>query len=162
MTLNNLYLISQIFAVLLVAPTLVYLALQIRQGAEQLRSESRQTQLENDQVGVYKFVEYPELGRISSQIEAPTFEEKTKLAFWMIGQMRAREYEWLQYKSGAMTKEAWETYRGVIYFVLGTPRNKALWAICKSYFNREFVASVDDMMHDVPPSDFWDQLEQAG
>ncbi|MEZ5918196.1 MAG: hypothetical protein R3C40_11650, partial [Parvularculaceae bacterium] len=87
MTLNDLYLISQIIAVLLVAPTLLYLALQIRQGTEQLRSESRQTQLENDQVGVYKFVEFPELGRISSQIQAPTFEEKTKLAFWMIGQM---------------------------------------------------------------------------
>ncbi|MEZ5894981.1 MAG: hypothetical protein R3C51_01150 [Parvularculaceae bacterium] len=162
MTLNDLYLISQIIAVLLVAPTLLYLALQIRQGTEQLRSESRQTQLENDQVGVYKFVEFPELGRISSQIQAPTFEEKTKLAFWMIGQMRAREYEWLQYKSGAMTKEAWETYRGVIYFVLGTPRNKALWNLCKTYFNPGFVASVSELTRDAPPTDFWEQLEKTG
>ncbi|WDI32176.1 hypothetical protein PUV54_03090 [Hyphococcus flavus] len=162
MTLNDVYLISQIIAVLLVAPTLLYLALQIRQGAEQLRSETRQTQLENDQVGVYKFVEFPELGRIASQTETPSFEEKTKLVFWMIGQMRAREYEWLQYKSGAMTKEAWETYRGVIYFVLGTARNRALWELCKSYFNAEFVASVNDMMCDVPQIEFWEQLEKTG
>jgi len=32
----------------------------------------------------------------------------------MIGQMRTREFEWLQYKSGAMDKEAWESYRGII------------------------------------------------
>ncbi len=162
MTLNDAYLISQIIAVLLVAPTLLYLALQIRQGAEQLRSETRQTQLENDQVGVYKFVEFPELGRIAAQTETPSFEEKTKLVFWMIGQMRAREYEWLQYKSGAMTKEAWETYRGVIYFVLGTARNRELWALCKNYFNTEFVASVNDMMSDVPQIEFWEQLENTG
>jgi len=162
MTLNDAYLISQIIAVLLVAPTLLYLALQIRQGAEQLRSETRQTQLENDQVGVYKFVEFPDLGRIASQTETPSFEEKTKLVFWMIGQMRAREYEWLQYKSGAMTKEAWETYRGVIYFVLGTARNRELWELCKNYFNAEFVASVNDMMGDVPQIEFWEQLEKTG
>jgi hypothetical protein len=42
--------------------------------------------------------------------------------------MRAREYEWLQYKNGAITKETWETYRGVIYFVLGTERSRAALA----------------------------------
>ena len=162
MTLNEIYLISQVAAAVLVAPTLLYLALQIRQGADQLRSETRQTQLENDQAGVYKFVEFPELGRISSQAETPTFEEKTKLIFWMIGQMRAREYEWLQYKSGAMTKEAWETYRGVIRFVLGTVRNRELWDLCKNYFNPEFVASVNEMMRDSPPIEFWRSLEKVG
>lgn len=158
MTLEQVALIAQIIGVVVVAVTLIYLTIQVRQGAEQMKSESRQAQLANDQTGVYKFVEFPDLGRIASQGETPTFDEKTQLFFWMIGQLRAREFEYLQYKSGAMTKDAWETYRGVIFFVLGTPRTRALWALCKVYFNNDFVDMVDDMIRDMPTIQLWDEL----
>jgi len=158
MTLEQIALIAQIIGVVVVAATLIYLTIQVRQGAQQMRSESRQAQLANDQTGVYKFVEFPDLGRIASQDETPSFDEKTQLFFWMIGQLRAREFEYLQYKSGAMTKDAWESYRGVIFFVLGTPRTRALWPLCKVYFNREFVGVVDDMIGDTPPIQFWEEL----
>ncbi len=160
MTLEEIALVAQIVGVIVVAATLVYLTIQVRQGAEQLRSEARQTQLENDQTGVYKFVEFPAIARSFSQQETPSFEEKTQMYFWIIGQMRAREYEWLQYKSGAMTKESWETYRDVIFFVLGTPRSRAAWELCKDYFNAGFVAMVADMVKDAPVIDIWDRLEK--
>lgn len=158
MTLDQIAQIAQIVGVVIVAITLIYLTIQIKQGAAQLRSETRQTQLENDQTGVYKFVEYPELGRIFSQEETPTFSEKTQLFFWMIGQMRAREYEWLQYKSGVMDQSSWETYRDVIYFVLGTDRARALWGICEVYFNPEFAKMVENMLANVDTTDLWDRL----
>ena len=160
MTLEKIALIAQIIGVIVVAVTLIYLTIQVRQGAEQMRSESRQAQLANDQTGVYKFVEFPDLGRIASQLEKPTFDEKTQLFFWMIGQLRAREFEYLQYKSGAMTKDSWETYRGVIFFVLGTPRTRALWPLCKVYFNKGFADIVDDMIRDMPAIRFWDELSE--
>lgn len=159
MTLEQAALIAQIVGVVVVAATLIYLAMQVHQGAQQMRSEGRQAQLTYDQTGVYKFVDFPELGRIFSQVETPTYEEKTKLLFWMIGQMRAREYEWLQYRNGAITEESWQTYQGVIYFVLGTPRGRALWALCRDYFNTDFVAMVDTMVTDSPPIDLWVQLQ---
>ncbi len=162
MTLEQIALIAQIIGVAVVAGTLIYLALQVHQGAQQMRSEARQAQLTYDQTGVYKFVDFPELGRIFSQAETPSFEEKTKLYFWIIGQMRAREYEWLQYQNGAITQESWETYRGVIYFVLGTPRGRALWALCRGYFNEGFAGMVDGMVKDVPPIDLWDRLAEIG
>lgn len=159
MTLEQAALVAQIVGVVVVAATLIYLALQVHQGARQMRSEARQAQLTYDQTGVYKFVDFPELGRIFSQTELPSFEEKTKLFFWMIGQMRAREYEWLQYRNGAITKESWETYSGVIFFVLGTERGRALWEVCQDYFNPGFVEMVAAMMKDVPPIDLWDRLQ---
>ena len=159
MTLEQIALVAQIVGVVVVGATLIYLTIQVRQGADQMRSEGRQAQLTYDQTGVYKFVDFPELGRIFSQTETPSFEEKTKLFFWMIGQMRAREYEWLQFRNGAITKESWETYRGVIYFVLGTERGRALWQVCRGYFNPDFTAMVDEMMQNVPPIDLWDRLE---
>jgi hypothetical protein len=41
MTLNDAYLVSQIVAVFLVAPTLLYLALQVRQNTLQMRAAAR-------------------------------------------------------------------------------------------------------------------------
>ncbi|NNU14741.1 hypothetical protein HK107_00200 [Parvularcula sp. ZS-1/3] len=161
MTLDQIAQVAQIIGVAIVAVTLIYLTIQIKQGTAQLRSDTRQTQLENDQTGVYKFVEYPELGRIFSQEETPTFSEKTQLFFWMIGQMRAREYEWLQYKSGAMDQGSWETYRDVIYFVLGTERARDLWEICAAYFNPEFVEMVEAMTADSGTTDLWDRLAKV-
>ena len=160
MTLEELALIARIVGVFAVAATLIYLTIQVRLGAEQMRSEGRQAQLTYDQTGVYKFVDSPELGRIFSQAETSSFEEKTKLFFWVIGQMRAREYEWLQYKNGAITKESCETYKGVIHFVLGTPRGRALWALCRGYFNTGFAEMVHGMVVDVPPIDLWDRLAE--
>ncbi|WP_224490902.1 hypothetical protein [Robertkochia flava] len=160
MTLEDISYITQIIGLLVVIITLIYLSVQVKQGKELLRSDSRQGQVTNDQNGVYKFVEYPEIGRIFSQEETPEFEEKVKLIFWMIGQMRAREHEWLQYKNGALDEETWMGYRGVIYFLLGTKRARALWKLCSPYFNQDFVKMAEGMMKDVPETDFWDRLQE--
>ena len=58
-----------------------------------------------------------------------------------------------------ITKESWETYQGVIYFVLGTERGRALWQLCRGYFNAGFADKVDAMVRDVPPIDLWEQLQ---
>jgi len=160
MSLEQFAQLAEILGTVAVVVTLIYLAAQVRQGAQILWSESRQAQVAYDQGGVYKFVEYPELGRLFSQAEKPTPEEKTRLLFWMIGQMRAREHEWLQYRTGALDEETWVSYRDVIYFLLGTRRAKALWGLCSPYFNQDFVAMVATMVEGVPEIDFWDNLER--
>ena len=162
MSLEQIGHIAEIIGQIAVIVTLVYLAAQVRQGAQILWSESRQAQVAYDQGGVYKFVEYPELGRLFSQVEKPSFAEKTRLLFWMIGQMRAREHEWLQYRSGALDEETWISYRDVIYFLLGTKRAKELWGLCSSYFNPDFVEMVAKMIEGVPEIDFWEKLERIG
>ena len=159
MSLEQFAYLAEIIGVIVVIVTLIYLSSQIRQGAELLRSESRQAQVNNGLVGVYKLVEHPELGRIFSGTETPSFTEKTRLQFWIIGQMRAREHEWLQYKSGALDEVTWFSYRRVIYFVLGTERARALWSLCSLYFNADFVEMVGKMIEEVPCIDFWEKLE---
>jgi len=159
MTLEQVAYLAEIIGVIIVVVTLVYLSVQVRQGAELLRSESRQAQVTNDQEGVYKFVEHPELGRLFSQKETPTFAEKTRLNFWIIGQMRAREHEWFQYRSGALDEETWLSYRGVIYFLLGTKRARELWDLCSPFFNSDYVEMVRKLMDGVPETDYWEKLE---
>jgi hypothetical protein len=159
MTLEQGAHLAEIIGVIVVVVTLIYLSVQVRQGTELLRSESRQAQVTNDQDGVYKFVEHPELGRLFSQVETPSFTEKTKLNFWLIGQMRAREHEWLQFKSGALDEETWLSYRDVIYFLLGTKRARELWGLCSPFFNSDYVEMVEAMMEGVPEIDYWEKLE---
>ena len=159
MTLEQYAYLAEIIGVIVVVVTLIYLSVQVQQGKELLRSESRQAQVANDQNGVFKFVEHPELGRLFCQQEAPSFEEKVKLQFWIIGQMRAREHEWLQHRSGAMDEETWMSYRDVIFFLLGTERARSLWEMCAPFFNPDFAAMVDQMITEVPCIDFWDKLE---
>jgi hypothetical protein len=159
MALEQYAYLAEIVGSIVVVATLIYLSLQVRQGADLLRSEARQTQVNNGLVGVYKFVEHPELGRTFSGTETPSLADKTKLQFWIVGQMRAREHEWLQYKSGAMDEVTWLSYRGVIYFVLGTERARALWGLCSPYFNADFVKMVNTMIKEIPYIDFWEKLE---
>jgi len=159
MTLEEWSYVSQIVGAVFVVITLIYLALQVRQGTQLLLSEARQVALTTDQGGVYQFIEFPGLGRAMSDSERPTFEEKTQLMFWIIAQMRAREHEWLQYKSGALDGDAWLSYREVIYFILGTPRARELWSLCSGYFNKEFVGMVEKMTADSVDSDFWGKLK---
>jgi len=151
--------LAQIIGTLVIVLTLLYLSIQGRMGNELLRSESRQLLHTNDMSGVYKFVEYPELARLFSQAETPTLEEKTRLMFWIIGQTRTRKHEWPQYESGALDEETWHSTRDVTYFVLGTERARALWALCSPYFNTEFAAMVAGMIEAVPPIDFWERVE---
>lgn len=157
--LEQLAYLAEIIGVIVVTVTLIYLSIQVRQGSDLLRSEARQAQVNNDQTGVFKFVEHPELGRLFSQKETPSFDEKTKLLFWIIGQMRAREHEWLQHRSGAMDEETWLSYREVIYFLLGTERARDLWELCSGYFNPDYAATVAKMLEDFPTIDFWEKLE---
>lgn len=160
MTLEDAANLAEIVGVFVVVVTLIYLAIQVRQGAAILRSEARQAQVSNDQNGVFRFLEYPQLGRIFSQAKTPTVAEKTQLAFWIIGQMRAREHEYLQYRSGAMDEETWLAYRDVIFFLLGTRRAREIWMLCKGYFDADFTLMVDELVCDTPETDFWTQLEQ--
>jgi len=159
MTLEQYAYLAEIIGVIAVIVTLIYLSVQIRQGTELLRSESRQAQVSNDQNGVYMFVEHAELGRLFSQKETPGFADKTRLQFWIVGQMRAREHEWLQYRSGALDEETWLSYRDVIFFLLGTERARELWGLCTPFFNAEYVEMVTTMMEGVPPIDFWEKLD---
>lgn len=156
---NAVAAIGQLVGTVAVVITLFYLAIQVRQGTEVLQSESRQAQAANDQNGVYKFVENPDLSRIFSQPETPTFEEKAKLYFWIIGSMRNREHEWLQYRNGSLDEETWMSYRSVIYFLLGTQRARALWDLCRPFFNPEFGDMVEEMISDVPFVDVWEKIE---
>ncbi len=161
MTLEQYAYVAEILGVVIVTFTLIYLSIQLRQGADLLRSEARQAQVSNDQININQFFEHPEVGSITSTKETPSFEEKTRLMFWIVSVMRAREHEWLQYKAGNLDETTWLSYRGVISFALGTERARHLWKLCAPFFNSEYVEMVKELVDESPTLDFWDQIDAA-
>ena len=57
MTLEQYAYLAEILGVIVVIVTLIYLSMQVRQGADLLRSEARQAQVNNDQNNIYKFID---------------------------------------------------------------------------------------------------------
>jgi hypothetical protein len=161
MTLDQIAQVFQILGVLVVAGTLIYLSIQVRQGSDLLRSEARQAQVTFDQTNILQFIEYPELARLMSSEETPSFEEKTRLFFWIILTMRTGEHEWMQYQSGNLDEETWLGYRAVIGFALCTERNRNLWAVCSPNFHSDFVAMVTKYVKENPPFNLWPLIEEV-
>ncbi len=139
--------------------TLIYLARQIRQENVLLRSEARQALVATDQEHICKFIDHPDLAKTFAGKEPATEDEKTRMNFWIIASLRAREFEWTQHNAGALDKETWFAYSQVIFFTLGTERSRQYWAACKGFFNPNFVAYVEDMIKDAPPVDYWAKIE---
>jgi hypothetical protein len=140
--------------------TLVYLARQVHQENLLLRSEARQSQTAMDQQHLIQFIDHPDLAKSFAGKEPISKEERTRMYFWIAASIRAREFEWTQYQSGALDKQAWEAYINVIYFTLGTQRARDYWAETQHFFNPEFVKVVNGMIEGTPVTDFWDKVEK--
>lgn len=157
--LEQLSYIAEITSGIVVVVTIIYLAIQVRQGMESLRSDTQQTALTIALSNTHQVMHHPEMAGALIQDECPSLEQKVTLQFWIIAQMRVREFEWLRYRSGVLDEASWQTYRNVIPFVLGTKRSRALWELCTPFFNKDFVAMVGDMLKQAPLVDFWERLD---
>ena len=140
----------EIVASLAVLVTLVFLTVQIRQANALMRSEARQAQMINDQEHIYKIIQHPDIAASFTSQGTIGDEEKTRLMFWIVASMRARENEWFQYRQGVLDATTWASYRQVIPFTLGTQRARALWHLCQVFFDSEFVEIVDEMIEGEP------------
>lgn len=160
MEMTTLFAWLQAASSLAVLVTLIYLARQVRQENVLLRSEARQALVATDQEQIYKFIEHPDLAKTFAGKGPATDEEKTRMNFWIIASLRAREFEWTQHNAGALDKETWLAYSQVIGFILGTERARQYWAACQGFFNPRFVEFVEAMIKDAPPIDYWAKIEQ--
>ena len=77
MTLEQYAYLAEIIGVIIVVVTLVYLSLQVRQGANLMRSEARQAQVSADLDIIYKWMEWPDI-----QESVPLCQDSCRVCFW--------------------------------------------------------------------------------
>ena len=146
----------EVVASIAVLISLVFLNVQIRQTNSLMRSEARQAQVVIDQEHIAKFIEHPDLASAYASKESLDHDDKTRLWFWVVLSMRAREHEWFQYQHGALDAQSWDSYKRVIPFTLGTNRTRRYWSVTRGFFDPGFAELVDEMIRDQPETDFWD------
>ena len=138
---------------------IVFLAVEIRQNNELLRSESRQTLVSNDvtsltaNMGNTDVFEKLALGRSLSA------DDQLRLSFMFALDLRNREFEYFQYKNGLLDEETWLAYRNVILINHSTPLGRRWWDVVgRGIVDPAFAALVDELLVDAEPNEMYRRM----
>ena len=139
MTLETIYYITQIIAVIAVVASLIFVGLQVRQGAEQTRLNTRALKATSHHAITDSFNHLnttlatdPDLARIwdagNKGIENLKPEELTAYYSILLAYIRVFETLFFQSQTGTMARELWEAERRVLQFMFALPGVQQWWA----------------------------------
>ncbi len=161
MTLEQYAAIAEITGVIIVVVTLLYLSVQVRQGARLMRSESRQALLSNTREQLLAYLDNVDLFEKMAGEEKLSPADQLRFGSLWILNMRNREHEWFQYKDGILDEGTWLSYREIIRLTLSSKRHRTWWSKMKGVFDSDFVELVDQFIGETPESDIWDKSFRA-
>lgn len=146
--------LAEIAGSIVVVATLIFLAVQLRQHNQLLKSESRKAQLSNDQTSILIGLDHPEVWAMMHSPEPLSQRDQFRLSAAYLIDMRNREFEFFQYKNGELDEAAWKAYREIIRFNHATKRGRRWWdTVGRGVFDPEFVETVDNLLAESPPND---------
>ena len=161
MTLEQYAYLAEIIGVIIVVVTLVYLSLQVRQGANLMRSEARQALMNNTRGQVLAYLDNVDLfDKMSDEEKLSPADQMRFSSLWILN-MRNREHEWFQYKDGILDEPTWLSYRKIIRLTLSSKRHRTWWNKMKGVFDSEFAEMVDQFIGETPESNIWDEHLRA-
>ena len=161
MTLEQYAAIAEITGVIIVVVTLLYLSVQVRQGAHLMRSESRQALLTSQRDVTLAYLENNDVfDKMAGQEKLSSADQRRFSCLWIIN-MRNREHEWFQYQDGILDEATWLSYREILRATLSSKRHRAWWSKAKSVFDSDFVEMVDLFINKTPESDIWEEFMGA-
>ena len=145
--------IVEIIGVLVVVPTVIYLAIQTRQNTHAVQASIRQSMLEEDCNFLYKHQEFPFTNPLLIDARELTEEELSQAVISILAFVRSRESHWLQFKNGVIDSETWETYRTPMIDQLTTKVGRAIWnfIVSRKLLNKKFAEEVNTYLDDIKP-----------
>jgi hypothetical protein len=134
---------------ILIAVTLIYLSVQVRQNTRALQTQSRQAALSCSLAELLAAVEHRDIHlAIMRGVNGLSPEENIKVYFWRTT-VRAREFAWLQFRDGIIDEVQLRQESLVIQAVLGRGVSRLWWeSVGRPIFPAEFAAFVDDLLRD--------------
>ena len=159
MTLEQGAYLADIFGVIVVVVTLIYLSMQVRQGTELLRSESRQALVTNDVTSLASNFQNADVFAKYVAGEAMSAEDQLRLSFMFALDLRNREFEYFQYNHGLLDEQTWLAYRHVIAINHSTGRGRVWWdKIGREIVDPAFAKLVDELLVDAKPDDTYKRM----
>ncbi len=138
---------------------IVFLAIEISQNTELLRSESRQTLVANDVTSLTANIENADVfAKLVSGGELSA-EDQLRLSFMYMLDLRNREFEYFQYTNGLLDREAWLAYRHVILVNHSAGLGRSWWdEIGRGIVDPEFAKLVDELLVNAQPDDTYKRM----
>lgn len=130
-----------------VVVTLIYLATQIRQNNELLRSGSRQSLVTNDLTSLAANMEHSDVIAKYATKQPLSPEEQLRLSFMFALDLRNREFEYFQYVNGLLDEETWMSYQQVILINHSSELGRKWWnEIGRGFVDPQFAKRVDVLL----------------
>ena len=159
MTLEQGAYLAEILGVIVVVVTLVYLSVQVRQGTELLRSESRQALVTNDVASLASNFQNADVFAKYVAGNEMSAEDQLRMSFMFALDLRNREFEYFQYTNGLQDEQTWLAYRNVILINHSTGRGRVWWdEIGREIVDPEFAKLVDELLVDAKPDDTYKRM----
>lgn len=138
---------------------IVFLAIEIRQNNELLRSESRQALVANDVASLSaNFQNADVFAKLVSDGELSA-EDQLRLSFMFAIDLRNREFEYFQYVNGLLDEQTWLAYRHVILINHSAGPGRKWWdEIGRGIVDPEFAGLVDELLLDAEPDDTYSRM----
>ena len=138
---------------------IVFLAIEIRQNNELLRSESRQALVANDVASLSaNFQNADVFAKLVSDGELSA-EDQLRLSFMFAIDLRNREFEYFQYVNGLLDEQTWLAYRHVILINHSAGPGRTWWdEIGRGIVDPEFAGLVDELLLDAEPDDTYSRM----
>ena len=138
---------------------IVFLAVEISQNNELLRSESRQALVANDLLSLNQGVENADVYVKLVSNEEMSAEEQLRLSFIFALDLRNREFEYFQYVNGLLDEETWLSYRHVILIHHSSGRGRVWWnEIGREIVDAEFAKLVEELLLNAQPDETYERM----
>ena len=138
---------------------IVFLAIEISQNNELLRSESRQTLVANDVTSLTANLENADVFAKLVAERALSAEDQLRLSFMYSLDLRNREFEYIQYTNGLLDEKSWLAYRHVILINHSTGLGRTWWdEIGRRIVDPEFAELVDELLVNAQPDDTYKRM----
>ena len=126
---------------------ILFLAMELHQNNELLRSETRQAQVANDVTSLTANIAYSDVFASFVAGDSLSAEDQLRLSFMFAIDLRNREFEYFQYKNGLLDEETWVAYLNVIRINHSTKRGRIWWDhLGRGLVDSKFAALVDSVL----------------
>jgi len=141
--------IGQIAGAIAVVITIIYLAIQIRQNSEAVKSAAAQSVLESLNEAIQSAASTPQLARVvalgQTNYEQLSEDERQQFLIWLFGWFRIIEQAHHNYVLGQFEQRVWNGYARHIRSVMQAPAVRRWWKFRKSVFSPDFQRFIDSL-----------------
>ncbi len=138
---------------------IIFLAIEISQNNELLRSESRQALVTNDVTSLAANFQNADVFAKLVSDQQLSAEDQLRLSFMYTIDLRNREFEYFQYMNGSLDEQTWLAYRHVLLINHSTGLGRKWWnEVGRGIVDPVFGRLVDELLVDAEPDDTYKRM----